>query len=473
MSRALILALSFALCGQVVKAQAIEVSAGSSSLFGGTGGSATVYFPTHTMYLGGGLGQGRAIVGLSDSFNFHGYGVTLGDKLFGFAFDGTGLAVVNRGVTFERRSESEQLTAFVGSTGFGYYTPFFQGNTPRNFGAGLFLQKRIGKLHVSSLEVLDGNKKTASEGFSYQQRVFRLAGSGGVLNNARFLNAQADFEPARWIHFAAVHQNYFWPQRSTFNNLSAFTSLGHFSVQASALDGSTFGRKITGWSAGAGFQFRAFSEHTDFYRSNEQRFVTHSLMENFRRISLSQGITISSGKPSAAFGGSFHTNSISVSVGHSVLFFVFNGRGFQQVTSIQLSFRVPHTDASVNLGVNVGLEGTPRYTAYSTDYFYGHSSLFSGAAQPRGIGKFVVRGVVLDTENRPVEGAALQIGKTVLFTDSAGAFTLRSRKRDRLPLVVLTAEFEVGNWEVMDAPAFVTIETEGPPVRISVRRKQP
>jgi hypothetical protein len=291
------------------------------------------------------------------------------------------------------------------------------------------------------------------------------------LNNARFLNGLADLEPAKWIHFSAAHQNYFWPQKSTFDNLSAFSSFGHFTAQASALDGSSQGRKIIGESAGAGIHFGGFSEHSDWYRSNQQKFLTHTLMENFRRVNFSQVLTRSSGRNSFALGGGFHSNALSITVGHSVLFFAV--RGFQQVTTIQISFRVPHTDASVNLGANVGPQSEVRYTASSTDYFYGNTRLFSGSEQPHSIQKFLVRGTVSEKSGSPVPGAVLRIGRFLLITDSRGEFMLRSRKRNRLPLSVLTAEFQLGDWAVVDAPIFVTVGAEGEPIRIVVMRKQP
>jgi hypothetical protein len=36
--------------------------------------------------------------------------------------------------------------------------------------------------------------------------------------------------------------------------------------------------------------------------------------------------------------------------------------------------------------------------------------------------------------------------------------------------MVLPAEFQLGQWAVVDMPAFVTVEAEGQPVRIVVKR---
>jgi hypothetical protein len=441
------------------------------NLLNGTGGGITAYFPTQTFSLAGGIGQGHAVVGLSDSFTYRGYGFTLGDKILGFSFDGTGLAVVNRGLAVSRSSQSEQMTAFVGETGFGYYAPFFQGAIPRHFGAGLFLQKRIGRLQLSSLEVLDGSKRTAAEGFAYQRRIFRIAGNGGLLNSSRYLNGLADLEPARFLHFAAMHQNYFAPQRATFDNLSAFTSFWHLTAQASALRGVSVGQKITGESFGAGAHFAWLSEYSDFYRSGRQRFLTHTVLENFRRVRFSQTVTQSAGRNSFSFDGGYHGNSFSADVTHSVLFFVLNGRGFQQVLNVQVSFRVPHTDAAVNLGTNVDPTGRLRYTAYGSEYLYGNSGLFSGNEQRRSIGKYLISGTVLDELGTPVEGAALRVGKAFLLTDSQGAFSLRTNKPKVFSVQVLPQEFLLGNYEVISSPAQTQADHTPEPILIVVRRR--
>jgi len=459
------------LLAPLVRGQAIEVGAGSSDLLG-TGAGVSVYFPTNTLYIGGGLASGRTVIGASDSFLYRQDAVTIGDKLFGFTFDGTGISVVNRGLTVERGSDSEHVTLFAGLTGAMQYNPFFHGlESPKNFGAGFFLQKKIGAFQLSSLEVIAGSKKTVTEGFQYQRRIFRLAGSGGILNNARFLNGLADLQPATWLRFSANHQNYFWPQRTTFDSLSAFGSLGHFSVQASVMEGDSLGQKVIGESAGVGVHFGVFSENSNWFHSGQQRFITHTVMENFRRVFLSQVITNSAGKTTTAFGGGVHFNAVSVTVSHSVLFFVLNGRGFEQITSIQISFRIPHTDAAVNLSNTVDPRAGTHYTAWASEYLYGRSALFSGATQPRSAGKFLVYGEVLEESGAPVFGAVLRIGKVLLITNERGEFTLRSHKQAKLPLAVLTAEFELGEWTLIDAPAFVSVTTESEPVRVVVRRK--
>jgi hypothetical protein len=49
------------------------------------------------------------------------------------------------------------------------------------------------------------------------------------------------------------------------------------------------------------------------------------------------------------------------------------------------------------------------------------------------IAKYVVQGVVKDDQGLPVEGAALHVGKEVVFTDSSGRFQVRFSKRGPFP----------------------------------------
>jgi hypothetical protein len=64
-----------------------------------------------------------------------------------------------------------------------------------------------------------------------------------------------------------------------------------------------------------------------------------------------------------------------------------------------------------------------------------------------------VRGMVRDETGNPVEGAAIEIGSEVVFTNSSGQFFHRLGRPGRSAVKVLTAEFLLpGHWEVVSAP---------------------
>jgi hypothetical protein len=77
------------------------------------------------------------------------------------------------------------------------------------------------------------------------------------------------------------------------------------------------------------------------------------------------------------------------------------------------------------------------------------------------LGRYLVRGVVRDEAGAPVEGAALELGSEVTFTNSSGEFFLRVRRPDRYTLAVKLEEFLLpGRWQVVQAPAEVRAEAE-------------
>ena len=65
--------------------------------------------------------------------------------------------------------------------------------------------------------------------------------------------------------------------------------------------------------------------------------------------------------------------------------------------------------------------------------------------------RYVVRGTVRDEEGQGVEGAAVDIGGEVVFTNSTGEFFLRVGRPTRSAVKVLIGEFLLpGQWEVVE-----------------------
>ena len=146
-------------------AQVLQLSAGHSTLLGGSGGEVTAYLPMSTVTASAGFADGHFVFGGSDTFKFHSLEVTAGDKSFGYSFDGAGLGVSTRGLFVQRNSEHTSVAAFVGSTGIGYGTPFMNTATAQHFGVGFFLQHHSENgLLFSSLVVVDGGRRTAVQG---------------------------------------------------------------------------------------------------------------------------------------------------------------------------------------------------------------------------------------------------------------------------------------------------------------------
>ena len=56
--------------------------------------------------------------------------------------------------------------------------------------------------------------------------------------------------------------------------------------------------------------------------------------------------------------------------------------------------------------------------------------------QGESMGRYVVRGVVRDEAGGPVEGAAMEIGGEVAFSNSRGEFFVRTRRPQRYDISV-------------------------------------
>src|ERR1700730_8534540 len=362
------------LLGVPASAQVLQLSAGRSTLLGGTGGEVTAFFPQSALSASAGFANGHFVFGASDTFKFHGFDITAGDKNFCYF-----------------------------PTGIGYATPFMVAAKAQHLGAGFFLQRHFDNgLLLSSLAVMEGGKHTAVQGLSYQGHLLHLAGSGGLLQNQKYFTGQAGFQPLRSLFLSANHNDYFLADHLTTSSLSAFAALGRVTLQASVLDGQYKAIRTTGASAGASFRIGLITVRSNFYESNHRILLVHVVQERFRHWNFSEIVNQMHGQTSYAFGGGYHGNKISVSLDHSVLFFPIGGKGFQQTTTVQVSLRIHDTD--LNFQTNVDPMMRVTYTAYASSYVQGPlvglaRNNFSHSTG----GKFLVAGAVIDERGQPVE----------------------------------------------------------------------
>ena len=435
-------------------AQVLQLSAGSSTLLGGTGGDVTAFFPERTISASAGFANGHFVFGVSDTFRFHDLDVTAGDRNFGYSFDGAGLAVSTRGLFVQRNTGHTSLAVFVGSTGIGYATPFMVTANAQHLGAGFFLQRHFDNgLLLSSLAVIDGGKHTIIQGLSYQDHRLHLAGSGGLLQNQKYFSGEADFQPLRSLFLSATHNDYFLADHLTANSLSAFAGLGRVTLQASLLDGQYQALKTNGASAGASLRIGSVTLRSNFYESNHRILLVHVVQERFRCWTFSGIVNQMQGQTSYAFGGGYHSNRVSLSLDHSVLFFPIGGRGFQQTTTVQVSLRIH--DTAINFQTNVDPMMHVTYTTYASSYLQGPLAgpAMNNRTHSSG-GKFLITGTVVDDRGLPVEGAAIQLqGGAIVYSDSQGKFFIRVKHDKPSPLFVLIHEFAApGRWAVTSCP---------------------
>lgn len=188
------------------------------------------------------------------------------------------------------------------------------------------------------------------------------------------------------------------------------------------------------------------------------------------RLSLLQVLTASDGNVTANLGGQFLSNIAVVDVGYQTTHTPFGPSAF--VRALTLDVRVQVRGTAVTAATYVTPSGSVRYTVSASRLLSVRGRGSEPTTRVR-LGRYAVRGEVVDTSGRPVVGAALQIGGEFLMTDAHGGFVLRLDKARPLDLVVMCDEFAaVGRYEVVSAPPRVTPsqQGDGSGVRIVVRR---
>lgn len=172
------------------------------------------------------------------------------------------------------------------------------------------------------------------------------------------------------------------------------------------------------------------------------------------RLGLSQQISWHGKRPTILFGASLMTPIGDFAADYQIVHQPF--QPFNPFRSaLNLTARLQLGRYSTSVGTYVQPDGSVDYSASGRTFLYMGSF---GGIQPQQLGgrmaRYVVHGSVRDIDGNPVEGAAIEIGADVVFTNSTGLFFHRLGRPGRLPLKVLTPEFLLpGQWEVVSAPA--------------------
>jgi hypothetical protein len=189
------------------------------------------------------------------------------------------------------------------------------------------------------------------------------------------------------------------------------------------------------------------------------RAVTTTPIANLRwrvtsRLGLSQQISWHDKRPTILFGASLMTPIGDFAADYQIVHQPF--QPFNPFRSaLNLTARLQLGKYSTSVGTYVQPDGSVDYSASGRTFLY--MGTFGGM-QPQQVGgrmaRYVVRGMVREEDGTPVEGAAIEIGGEVVFTNSTGQFFHRLGRPGRSAVKVLTAEFLLpGQWEVVAAPS--------------------
>jgi hypothetical protein len=194
------------------------------------------------------------------------------------------------------------------------------------------------------------------------------------------------------------------------------------------------------------------------------------------RASLLQVITRASGRTTVAFGGAFASGLSTVGVDYQVIHTPYRPREpFSQ--TVALNVRIPLGPYRVSAASFVTPDGRVNYTGSASTFFYA-GDVLGGTNRPVEIKfeRYLVQGTVVDDSGVAVDGAAIEVGGSTVFTDSRGRFFVRRSSNRAVGLRVLVEEFlAAGRFEVVSATSTVKpqVERESAPLKIVVRRVPP
>jgi hypothetical protein len=227
---------------------------------------------------------------------------------------------------------------------------------------------------------------------------------------------------------------------------------------------------------------RRFEVNTNWFQSKPKSGATSTILsgtvrENFSsRFSLLQLISRTDGQTTFAFGGDFTSNRLMLRADYENVYLPFRpDRPFEQALALNVALRVAGP-LQVTAASNVAPDGHLRYSFGASTYLYRFRGMMSAQSETFSIAKYLVQGIVKDDHGAPVEGAALHIGKEVVYTDSSGRFLVRFSRRGPFPVSVAPDEFITnGVYEAVSVPAEVKAETEdtATDLQVVIRRVPP
>ncbi|MGH7630519.1 MAG: carboxypeptidase-like regulatory domain-containing protein [Gemmatimonadales bacterium] len=515
------IAAALALLARSAAAQSVvEVSGGGSSLLGGYGITTSVWRDGVEGWLGLGYLDGFR----AGAFVRKGFGrdtLRLGNDALTLRYPtdvfGNGYALLVQGASWARTTRRTTVLAFGGASSAGLSAPsFLAAKAQAPMGVFLLRHELSPRLTVTGNAVVAA-RHTVAPGLEWRPTpglaTAVVAGVGAgrpyiassvALDRGRLgLRASYGWNPDRFRRAAVPapmqtevdrenlvltwrvapefsvgvgRQNFVQdsadgraPIRASGNSAYAGGRIGELRVSAGVYDSrsdgiSNFssylavGRRLTGWLDAEAFLLQ--SRPTG-------RPATTTPIVNLRervsaRVSLVQQIVAPSDGPRVLFGGSLLTSVGEIGVDYQIVHQPF--APFDPFRSaISLTARLQLGRYSTSLGTYVQPDGRVDYAASAGTFLY----LGEFGVQPHriggggGIARYLIRGRVVDEAGAPVEGAAVDLGGEIVFTNSRGEFSLRTRRPARYAVEVRPDEFLLpGAWQVRNAPATVTAAAE-------------
>ena len=529
--RVVCLGATLAVAPQRVRAQVFELEGGGSSLYQGYGGALSIWGDRFDGNVGLGYLNGFRF----SVFLKHLIGrdtLRLGNDAIPVRFTtdvfGGSHSIFAQGAGIRRATRRSSLYAFIGASATAMPAPFVNALHQDQAIGVVQAERTLSPTLCLTTHALFSSRQTVLQGIKWEQPSgVEAAATVGVGGNEPYgsasmavkrdkvdlrmayvgmgehfrrtgvpspVQSEADREnvlltlrPAEGFSFGIGRQNFRQdstlpgtPDRATLNQVFGSARLFGSSLAAGLFDSRTPGtrsassyvsasRDITRWLETELYLLRVWSPTP----ARSTTPILHLREFITPRASLLQVVTRASGRTTVAFGGAFASGLTTIGVDYQVIHTPYRPRApFAQ--TIALNVRLPLGNYRVSAASFVTPDGRVNYTGSANTFFYA-GDVLGGGNRPVEIKfeRYIVEGTVVDESGVAVEGAAIDVGGSTVFTDSQGRFFVRRSSKRAAAVRVLVDEFlAAGQFEVVSTPATVTprVERESTPVRIVVRR---
>jgi hypothetical protein len=509
-------------------AQVFRVQGGTSTMLNAQGGSVEFTAPKYDGSVNLGYFEGHLRYGAENRYQFQNFTLLTGDETVPFVlptdvFDASHYFSV-RGIGVSHKDGLGKYYAFAGTTSTWLGTGLFNAATSDDPVGMLFYERKINEHFKLFSRNIVSRRQTLLQGLEYQpNKSIKASITAGIGSNQRYAaasfdaeteklifrtsyvltgksfqrislasplssevdkeNAQLLYKPLEFVSFTAGHQNLLEPvtlggamEHASVNQLSADFHVEKFYFGSGLFFSSSSGLSTKGTNLYVGRRFgRLLEINENWFQSKSEgqpasTILSGTIRENFSsRLSLLQLVSRTSGQTTASFGGNFTSNRLMLQADYQNMYLPFRpDHPFEQALALNAAVRVVGP-MQVTAASNVDPTGHLRYTFGVSTWLYRMNGMMSSHSETFSIAKFVVQGVVKDDQGNPVEGAALRIGKEVIYSDSTGAFLVRMGKHGPFPLSVVPEEFIAnGFYEPVSAPSTVRAETDDAAARVEV-----
>jgi hypothetical protein len=526
-------ALAVALmCGtpSAARAQVFELQGGGSSLSHGYGGALNVWGDGFEGTLGVGYLDGLRFGGFL-KYRLGRDSLRLGNDAIPVRFTtdvfGASHTILAQGAGVRRATKRSVLSAFIGANASATPAPFVnalkhdelmgivQGErtlsptlrvrTHALFGKRQTVLQGVHWASPAGMEAgvtagVGGNQPYGAASFALKREVVELRASyvgmsdhfrrAGVRTPAQSEadreNALVTLRPVDGFSVGFGRQNFRQdstlpgvPDRATLNQLFGTARFGATNLAAGVFDSRTPGtrnvssyftasRDITRWLQTDLYLLRVWAPA--WIRSTTPVLRVREFLTP--RVSLLQVLTRANGRTSVSFGGALASGLTSVGLDYQVVHTPYRpAEPFVQ--TIALNVRLPLGRYRVSAASFLSADGQVHYAGSANTFFYAGDP--ANGARPVEIRfeRYIVEGSVVDESGAPVDGAAIMVGTTPVFTDSRGRFFVRLAARRDVAVHLLFDDFLTdAQYEIVSAPSSATPrpERESTPLRIVLRR---